>query len=777
METVEGSEIAQFGANEAYGNSMDTDKFSEDTSESISEANKECGEAEPIVNGISNLADKAADFENLDLPKQITVEPETESMHGREKEEKNAFPDEMLNMTFKERDNTLKDHERLRAFELECMRLTMELSESAPEVFQFKEDANLLEKLGDITKYTLALRQKEMTLQEQLADAELRRKEVEDKLNMQSELLQQEIKIRSLKDDELNGAQSMLSKLEVNLQVLKEKVVDLEGQMKLSLVKCEEYKELARQNEEDCVESFRRVVELDNLLVISESRTKEIEQIVTLLQNEISGLPQNHSYNEQTKETLNVTETKPLKIEELLKHSNDDLKHAEMPDDYLLRIKDLETVLQASRQKEQELQKVLLVAQDKISSSEEMEMNLTNRIFEVENLAQVFRGISKDAQEKIDTLEQDLKIASQREIQLGTRLKELEEKLSMQDKTIQLATTRGKELEQLLESQANDAEINLQAAKENYARTDSEAKRLSEKLNLLVACVKESDYQASQASVSSLAVGVELQVLYGKLSEMKTVLQDLQGKLVAEKSRADTAEAGSVALAKQNSKLNDDLARLQVHMDAIQKRLDEVETEKQSTADLVSSTTKNIITLTEQLANERQRLHKKISNLVKENHDLTIEYSEAKNKLPDLSSKHGSDPMKANKREEILKGNLEDLKIRLDEPTSVDVHSTDKLHLGEKKLQEEDMVSENLLLRGGPRSTGDFEESFSSSYLKDMKAKNVSECQSVPVSGLGTVVDVKLSRPIIPDIKIMLVVVAVSVVIGLVIGRNSWITF
>lgn len=742
METVEGSEITQIGANEAYGNSMDTDKFSEDTSESISEANKECGEAEPIVNGISNLSDKAADFENLDLPKQITVEPETESMHGREKEEKNAFPEEMSNTTFKERDDTLKDHERLKAFELECTRLTMELSESAPEVFQFKEDANLPEKLGDITQYTLALRQKEMTLQEQLADAELRRKEVEDKLNMQSELLQQEIKIRSLKEDELNGAQSMLSKLEINLQVLKEKVLDLEGQMKLSLVKCEEYKELARQNEEDCVESFRRVVELDNLLVISESRTKEIEQIVTLLQNEISASPQN-------------------------------LKHAEMPDDYLLRIKDLETELQASRQKEQELQKVLLVAQDKISSPEEMEMNLTNRIFEVENLAEVFRGISKDAQEKIDTLEQDLKVASQREIQLGTRLKELEEKLSMQDKTIQLATTRGKELEQLLESQANDAEINLQAAKENYARTDSEAKRLSEKLNLLVACVKESDYQASQASVSSLAVGVELQVLYGKLSEMKTVLQDLQGKLVAEKGRADIAEAGSVALAKQNSKLNDDLARLQVHMDTIQKRLDEVETEKQSTADLVSSTTKNIISLTEQLANERQRLHKKISSLVKENHDLTIECSESKNKLPDLSSKHGSDPMKANKREEILKGNLEDLKIRLDEPTSVDVHSTDKLHLGEKKLQEEDMVSENLLLRGGPRSSGDFEESFSSSYLKDMKAKSVSECQSVPVSGLGTVVDVKLSRPIIPDIKIMLVVVAVSVVIGLVIGRNS----
>ena len=85
----------------------------------------------------------------------------------------------------------------------------MELSESVPEVLQFKEDANLPEKLEDITKYSLALRQKEMTLQEQLADAELSRKEVEDKLNMQSELLQQQMKNRSLKEDEVNGAQAI----------------------------------------------------------------------------------------------------------------------------------------------------------------------------------------------------------------------------------------------------------------------------------------------------------------------------------------------------------------------------------------------------------------------------------------------------------------------------------------------------------------------------------------------------------------------------------------
>lgn len=772
METVEGSEITQIGMNEASGNSMDTDKFSEDTAESISEVNKESGEAEPVLNGISNLADKTADFENLDLTQQVTVELETETRHEKEKEEKNALLEEMLNKALKERDDTLEEQERLRAFELECTRMTMELSESAPEVLQFKEDANLPEKLEDITKYTLALRQKEMTLQEQLADAELSRKEVEDKLNMQSELLQQEMKIRSLKEDELNGAQAILSKVDITLEVLKAKVLELEAQMKLSMVKSEEYKEFASQNEKDCVESSRRVVELDNLDVTAESRTKEIEQIVTALQKEISGLQQKHSYNEQTQETLNVIETELFKVEELLKHPNDDLKHAEMPDDYSLRIKELETALLDSRKKEQELQEVLLVAQDKISSFEDMEMKSTYRLFEIENLAEVFRGISKDAQEKIDTLEQDLKIASHRGIQLGTMLKDVEEKMSVQDRTIQLATTRRKELEQLLESQANDAEIKLQAVKEDYAHTESEAKRL----NLLIDRVKESDYQASQASASSLAMGVELQVLYGKLSEMKIVLQDLQGKVMAEKSRADVAEAGLAALAKENSKLNDELARLQVHMDELQKTLDEVEREKLSAADLVTSTTKNINSLTEQLVNERQRLYKQISSLVKDNHDLTMKYSETKNKLQDLSSKLKSDPMKENEREGILKGNLEDFNVRLDESTGLDVLSADldqKSHLGEKQLQEQDMVSENFPSRKGAESLGDFEISFSSSYLKDMKTKSVSECQYVPVSGLGTVDNVKFSRPIIPDIKIMLVVVAVSVIIGLVIGRNS----
>lgn len=55
------------------------------------QVNKESGEAEPVVNGISNLADKTTDFENLDLTQQVTVELETETMHEKEKEEKKCL--------------------------------------------------------------------------------------------------------------------------------------------------------------------------------------------------------------------------------------------------------------------------------------------------------------------------------------------------------------------------------------------------------------------------------------------------------------------------------------------------------------------------------------------------------------------------------------------------------------------------------------------------------------------------------------------------------------
>ena len=54
-----------------------------------------------------------------------------------------------------------------------------------------------------------------------------------------------------------------------------------------------------------------------------------------------------------------------------------------------------------------------------------------------------------------------------------------------------------------------------------------------------------------------------------------------------------------------------------------------------------------------------------------------MKYSETKNKLQYLYSKLKSDPMKENEREGIIKGNLEDINVKLDESTGLDVLSVD----------------------------------------------------------------------------------------------------
>eukprot|EP01018_Ginkgo_biloba_P014912 Gb_35779 [translate_table: standard] len=762
------------------------------------------GAAAPMANGELKLADKAIDVEEkLKLAQQRMVELEKELMEAKEK----AFVSEARRVA---------EQEILKAFVSEATKLTSDLCDSASEILHIKDDADLSEKFEEITKYTLSLREKEKVLQEQVADAEHKRKEMEVKLNMQTELLQEEMKNRALKEDELNDARAKLTRLEMDLNRFEENALDLEGQLKSTMEKSGEYKKLAKQNEEASIESYERALEYDNLSLISESRAKEMEEVVTSLQEEIlrlhgkiascehaqevlneeskllkaeeelkcsqeqiSELEQklisaelvmeeyknslklheqaevqlkekiialeklsvdseenlrfklydlnDSSYKlQETKESLEpiehalkqgdtesselqrelqssidrcvdldhtvaqlsqkvyqleewnttlksqvkVSEDEIINLESLLKQSSaknakleqklksvkencpeqeaysadsnqnlEDLvvvsqakwvmeleqrdheldfssagisgmdtrsvgkqlpkeepKHTRILEDSPSRIEELEHALFTSRQKEQELQDIA--------------ENSSERLLEVENLAEILKGISKDTHEKLDILEQDMKNASQREIDLQIKLKDTKGKLSAEESRVRYSTTRCMELEQLLESQANDAELKLLEAKESYAHADSEAKILTEKLNALVDLVKESDDRAAHASKSVVAQQVELQLVYAKLAKMEISLQDLQGKILVAECRAQNAEKECAALSKKNSKVNDELAHLQTNMDGLQAAFNQVESEKQSAADQVTAATKSINDLTGQLAEERERLQK-----------------------------------------------------------------------------------------------------------------------------------------------------------------------
>lgn len=531
----------------------------------------------------------------------------------------------------------------------------------------------------------------------------------------------------------------------------------------------EAYEKFAQQTEKHSIETLEKALELDYLRVISECRAKEMEQMVSSLQEEVSGLHQKLDQYELT-EGLNKRGENMTKDEKELKCSKDDLKHANMSEDSLARFKDLETALLYSQLKERELQESLIAAEEKARINENIANSTTERLFEVENLAEVLHGISHDVKDKLFRVEQDLKNASEREIELRTELEDNKRNLLMQETTAKSATTRTTELEQLLESQANrttelerllesqanrtteleqllesqanNVKMKLQETKEIYAYP--EASNLSDQLNVLVDLVKESDEQASHSSVSALAKEIELQVLYAKLAEVETLFRNLQGQHLAKEDRAQAAEAECSFLADRNSKVNGDFTDIQVQMDELQTTLHQIERKKQSATYQVSSMSKSLNGLTEEMANERERLQKQY-----------------------LLFKHESELTNANQREEILKGNLEDLSSRLGMHTAVDMyvaHLEKKFQPAETKSREQ---SEGLHSESRAASLGDFGRITTSDLMND-RTETPTEGLAEPIYHVGTSVNANATGHFCFNWKLVLAVCLVSVVIGLI---------
>jgi len=344
---------------------LDTEKTSEDNTQAASVSKQQNGEEEPLANGDLHSAIKATDTEVKlklaqekveNLEKELLQATGSAHLHAKEKEEQIVLLEEklsqvekelsgardnadvstkeleeqvpllkeMLSKAEREREDALTEQERLKTFELEVARLTSELIDAESKTMQLKEDARTIEgNLEEMTKDYLALREREEALQEQLATSELKTKEAEEKFTLQSELLHGEMESRALMDDELNDVRAKSHRLDANLALSTEKIVDLEGQLKFSMDKVEEYEKLLRQHQEHASNAFESAAKFENISAISESRVKEMELFVASLQEEIQILSEKISISEQTEEVLKETQSKLFIVEEELRNSRE----------------------------------------------------------------------------------------------------------------------------------------------------------------------------------------------------------------------------------------------------------------------------------------------------------------------------------------------------------------------------------------------------------------------------------------------------------------------
>lgn len=457
-EFAQGSELSQINPGGMPENTVDADTFPEESLEVVQNRTWEASVANGDLHTIDNVTELEEKLKlaqhKIDLENELLHEKDIVKMHAEEKSEQVGLDQEKLSQDEKEREYALNARERLKIFEIEVRHLKSQLSDSQSKIVQLELEARVAnENLDNMERNVLALREKEAVLLEQFAAAEFKAKIAEEKFDMQTELLQKEMKTRALKDDKLNDARDTFNKQEMDFTQLTDKLRHLECQLKSSINKSEEYERFTEQTNENVVKERDSPTEFEIFSKLSESSAKRMEQIIDSLKEQLHGLCGNVSLNEQKEDTLKKTHTNLFMEEEELNPS-------------------LEEISKLGKNLSPD--KILVETQDKLSA-----------------------------------VEQDLKSAKFKEIELQTRLKNYEEQLTMQESILEQTTTRCMELEELVESQTKDTEMKCQEAKEAFMCAISETKRLNEKLMILEVEVKESENQELQTSASSADSQIE----------------------------------------------------------------------------------------------------------------------------------------------------------------------------------------------------------------------------------------------------------------------------
>ncbi|XP_057972882.1 WPP domain-interacting tail-anchored protein 1 [Malania oleifera] len=196
------------------------------------------------------------------------------------------------------------------------------------------------------------------------------------------------------------------------------------------------------------------------------------------------------------------------------------------------------------------------------------------------------------------------------------------------------------------ESRAKSAEARCELLTETNIQLNRELGLLkesggaSEKVDLLERQLRVSDIQLQQAVASAEASEEKQSMLYSTIEDMEILIEDLKSKVSKAETRAESTEEKCIILSESNADLNEELSFLRSRMESLQISLHQAEKTKVATAKCINLRTKVITDLVMQLAVERERLHKQMSSLVKEN-DALVEKLQEVNRDPSMVKSQG----------------------------------------------------------------------------------------------------------------------------------------
>ncbi|CAN6873773.1 unnamed protein product [Brassica oleracea] len=329
---------------------------------------------------------------------------------------------------------------------------------------------------------------------------------------------------------------------------------------------------------------------------------------------------------------------------------------------------ELEKKLSESRNAEYQLEIKLYSSEQDVLYMEEVIEDAYSRWLEAENSSEVFKGMLKEMSGKLQILKFNLSGSFKRETNLKSELVDKESALhkldssngrlgdflmaqteglkeslrEAEEKLILLSTENSTLSEKVssLEEQLNDATDLNEDLKEKLARAEeaeSECRKLEdelgsfrakgytpEKLESLEKHLRDLDHQLELAVAAVEASKEKQSLLYSTVSDMEDVIEDLKSKVSKAENRADYTEEKLITVSESNADLNEELKFCRGRLKEAERYLQQAEERKLQTAKDIAQHNKIMKKLVLQLASERERLHKQINNLSRENRVLMV---------------------------------------------------------------------------------------------------------------------------------------------------------
>ncbi|EXB85808.1 hypothetical protein L484_009654 [Morus notabilis] len=487
---------------------------------------------------------------------------------------------------------------------------------------------------------------------------------------------------------ELRNSGEILTRLELDLACVSEKIVNLNVLMMHVATRENEFEAFALEKEHTLDDSLEKALEFDLLSGVLDSEVRGLDGFMAVLQSEIVNARELVSSCLHEGETLGEMEEKLCDSEQSFKQSQDQISEIRMQslklqrtltcldreeewnnykkleedqffsvnakikmqtaeqqrhilrllEKSLAREIDLEKKLVEFRHVEEELKQRLLSSQQEVYCMEDETADVWERWFEADSTSAVLMGISKELLGRLQILEFNLNSLVQQETKLRSKLEDSIEELKAKENSLNELASSSAEVSDLLVSQTNNLKASLREAEDKLILANSEAFTLSEKVALLEKQLKESDkveflerklresdIQLQRAIASAEASQEKQNLLHSTIDDMENLIVDLKGMVSKYESRADSAEEKCIILSESHAELNEELNFLRGRLESLEASLQQADETKLAAAKGVGLQTKVVANLVLQLAFERDRLHKQISSLAMENKILLLQ--------------------------------------------------------------------------------------------------------------------------------------------------------